>query len=372
MAGRDLTGRWCRAFVLVARGGRRRPSGTDRSPAKPVELADGSISLAGVTATAREPIALTVIGGFLGAGKTSLLNALLGDAGDRRLAVLVNDFGAINIDAELIESREGEMVTLTNGCICCGVSGDFLGELALLRDRDDPPEHVVVEASGVADPGAIVGLGDMPGYRRDAAIVVADAETVRERANDDATRLAIMSQLRAADLLVLNKTDLVAPAALAETHAWLREIAGPSTAIVETTHGALPADVALGVRAADTAAAGHDHAAHDHAAHDHEPHPAFETWSWVGETPISGTGLVEQLKALPDGVVRAKGLLALREDPARRYVLQLVGRRYSIEADRPWRDGEAPATQLVVIGLPGSVDPDRLTETMAQLATPGT
>ena len=69
------------------------------------------------------------------------------------------------------------MVTLTNGCICCGVSGDFLGELALLRDRDDPPEHVVVEASGVADPGAIVGLGDMPGYRRDAAVVVADAET---------------------------------------------------------------------------------------------------------------------------------------------------------------------------------------------------
>jgi G3E family GTPase len=325
-----------------------------------------------VTTTARDPIALTVIGGFLGAGKTTLLNALLRDAGDRRLAVLVNDFGAINIDAELIESREGEMVTLTNGCICCGVSGDFLGELALLRDRDDPPEHVVVEASGVADPGAIVGLGDMPGYRRDAAVVVADAETVRERAADDATRLAIMSQLRAADLLVLNKTDLVEPTALAETHAWLREIAGPSTAIVETSHGAVPADVALGVRAA---AAGPDHVGADHHDHDHDhdhpAHPAFETWSWAGEAPISGTGLVEQLKALPDGVVRAKGLLALREDPARRYVLQLVGRRYSIEADRPWGDGESPATQLVVIGLPGSVDPDRLTETMAVLATPG-
>ena len=268
------------------------------------------------------------------------------------------------------------MVTLTNGCICCGVSGDFLGELALLRDRDDPPEHVVVEASGVADPGAIVGLGDMPGYRRDAAVIVADAETVRERAHDEATRLAIMSQLRAADLLVLNKTDLVEPAALAETHAWLREIVGPSTAIVETSHGAVPADVALGVRAADTAAAAHEHAAHDHADHehhhhDHAAHPAFETWSWTGESPISGAGLVEQLKALPDGVVRAKGLLALREDPARRYVLQLVGRRYSIEADRPWGDGEAPATRLVVIGLPGSVDPDRLTETMAELATPG-
>ncbi len=324
-----------------------------------------------MTNTARAPIALTVIGGFLGAGKTTLLNALLRDAGDRRLAVLVNDFGAINVDAELIESRDGDMVTLTNGCICCGVSGDFLGELALLRDRDDAPEHVVVEASGVADPGAIAGLGDMPGYRRDAAVVVADAETVRERAADDATRLAIMSQLRAADLLVLNKTDLVEPAALAETQAWLREIVGPSTAIVETSYGAVPAEVALGVRAgARNRAGGHDHAGHDH---DHHPaHPAFETWSWSGEEPISGTGLVEQLEALPDGVVRAKGLLALREDPARRYVLQLVGRRYSIEADRAWGDGEAPVTQLVVIGLPGSVDPDRLSETMAHLATPGT
>ncbi len=330
-----------------------------------------------MTTTARNPIALTVIGGFLGAGKTTLLNALLRDAGDRRLAVLVNDFGAINIDAELVQSREGDMVTLTNGCICCGVSGDFLGELALLRDRDDPPDQVVVEASGVADPGAIVGLGDMPGYRRDAAVVVVDAETVRARAQDDATRLAIMSQLRAADLLVLNKTDLVEPAELERTHAWLRETTGPSTAIVETSYGALRADVALGVRAAAAGGARHgrvgdrhDHHDHDHDHH-HDAHPAFETWSWSGVDPISGAGLVEALKALPDGIVRAKGLLALREDPARRYLLQLVGRRYSVEAERSWDEAEAHASQLVVIGLPGSVDPDRLSETLTRLSAPG-
>src|SRR5205085_3265009 len=130
-------------------------------------------------------------------------------------------------------------------------------------------------ASGVADPGAIAVLGDMPGYRRDAAVVLADAETVRARAADDATRFAILAQLRAADLLVLNKTDLVERAALAATHAWLREIAGPSTAIVEASYGAVPADVALGVRAAGHEHAGHDH---DHAGHDHDhpAHPAFE------------------------------------------------------------------------------------------------
>ena len=309
--------------------------------------------------SAAAPIELTVIGGFLGAGKTTLLNALLRDAGDRRLAVLVNDFGAINIDAELVQARDGAMVRLENGCICCSVGGDFIGALALLRDGDDPPAHVVVEASGVADPGAIAVLGDMPGYRRDAAVVVADAETVRERAADDATRFQILGQLRAADLLVLNKADLVAPAALADTRAWLREIAGPSTAIVETAFGAIPADVVLGAAAG---AAPREPAGHDH---DHD-HPAFETWSWTGAAPISGTALAEELKALPEGIVRAKGLLHLQEDRASRYVMQVVGRRFSIEPDRPWGDAE-PSSQVVVIGLPGSVDGEHLATTFGRL-----
>jgi G3E family GTPase len=312
----------------------------------------------------REPIHLTVIGGFLGAGKTTLLNQILRDAGGRRLAVLVNDFGAINIDAELVESREGQMVSLKNGCICCGVSGDFIGELALLRDRLDPPEHVVVEASGVADPGQIVVLGDLPGYRKDAAVVVADAETVRARAADEATRHQVVGQLRAADLLVLNKTDLVEPGELAQTRAWLRELIGPSTAIVETAFGAVPIDIVLGVHGG---AAGHEH-----AAHDHHHHPEFESWSWSGEEPVSGAGLVVLLEGLPDGIVRAKGLLHLREDPANRYVLQVVGKRFSIEADRLWDglDDTTPASQIVVIGLPGSVDEDALDAALRRLTAP--
>jgi len=330
------------------------------------------------TAAPREPIQLTVIGGFLGAGKTTLLNRLLRDAGDRRLAVLVNDFGAINIDAELVQSREGEIVSLENGCICCGVGGDFIGELALLRDRPDPPAHVVVEASGVADPGAIVVLGDLPGYRKDAAVVVADAETVRERAADAVIGHQVTGQLRAADLLVLNKTDLVDAAQLAQTRAWLREIAGPSTAIVETAFGDVPIDVVLGVRAASGRPAGEIHRDHDrHDEHDgaddehHHHHRTFATWSWTGAEAISGAGLVEALRALPDGIVRAKGLLHLREDRANRYVLQVVGRRFVIEADRPWGD-EAPASQLVVIGRrPGAVDEDTLEATLARLTAPG-
>ena len=288
--------------------------------------------------------------------------------------MLVNDFGAINIDAELVQSREGRMVSLKNGCICCGVAGDFIGELALLRDRPDPPAHVVVEASGVADPGQIVVLGDLPGYRKDAAVVVADAETVRARAADATTGHLARTQLRAADLLVLNKTDLVGAEQLAQTRAWLRDIAGPSTAIVEASFGRVPIDVVLGAQTSDRPAReprSHDHAAHDHAAHGHgdHDHPPFETWSWQGEAAIDGAGLVEAIKELPAGIVRAKGLLHLREDPASRYVLQVVGRRFSVVPDRPWGD-DAPASQLVVIGLAGSVDERWLAAKLERLTSP--
>ena len=318
--------------------------------------------------TARDPIALTVIGGFLGAGKTTLLNGLLRDAGDRRLAVLVNDFGAINIDAELVQSRDGDMVSLTNGCICCGVSGDFIGELALLRDRDDPPEHVVVEASGVADPGAIAVLGDMPGYRRDAAVIVADAETVRARADDAATGALVRRQLRAADLLVLNKTrPRLRRRSSRDTHAWLRELAGPSTAIVQAAFGAVPIDVALGARARgpdDARASTSTTITTMPATTTTMPltitHRTSTSRRGAGADPMrsAAPGSSTRSRRCPTGIVRAKGLLHLREDPQHRYLLQLVGRRFSIEADRPWGDA-APASQLVVIGLPGAVDARR-------------
>ncbi len=353
-------------------------------------------------------IRLTVIGGYLGAGKTTLLNHVLRDAGDRRLAVLVNDFGAINIDAELVQSRDGEMLSLTNGCICCGIGGDFIAALASVRDVDDPPEQVVVEASGVADPAQIAIFGDMPGYVRDAVVVVADAETVRARGEDEHTGHQVLSQLRAADLLVVNKTDLVAPAVLADLRAWLRAIVGPSTSIVDASFGNVPTDVLIGVRdptvpscarASDAAAghddhrdddgghddaihddAGHDHAAqddashddagHDHAGHDHAAHGSYDTWSWSGDAALSGAGLVEALPGLPEGVVRAKGILQLREDPGQRYVLQLVGRRYTVEAQRLWGD-ERPSSRVVVIGLPGSLDAPQLDATFARLAATG-
>jgi len=313
-----------------------------------------------MTATHDMGIPLTVVGGFLGAGKTTLLNGLLREASGRKLALMVNDFGAINIDADLIESQDGETISLTNGCICCGQSGEFMFALAGLRDREEPPEHVIVEASGVGDTGTILAFGDMPGFAQDAALVVAAAETVRAHGEQDETRAQVVGQLRAADLVVLNKTDLVTPDKLAATRAWVREIVGPSTAIVDAVFGGVPTDVLLGAQHTPRATTSHDH--------DHDPaHPDYESWSWESEPPLDGTGLVEAITALPEGVLRGKGFLHLREDPANRYVLQLVGRRYSIKCDRPW-DSEPPASRVVLIGLPGSIDAAQLDATLARLS----
>jgi G3E family GTPase len=310
-------------------------------------------------------ILLTVVGGYLGAGKTTLLNRVLRDAGDRHVAVLVNDFGAIDIDAELIASRDGAIVSLTNGCICCGIGGDFIAALAGLRDVDDLPEHVIVEASGVADPAQIAVFGDLPGYVRDAVVVVADAETVRARAESARTGHQVLTQLRAADLLVVNKVDLVGAAALAGTRAWLRDAVGPSTSIVDAAFGDVPTDVLIGAR--DAASAGARPPAREHRHQHGDHHPRYETWSWSADAPVSGAGLVAALQALPEGIVRAKGILHLREDARNRYVLQLVGRRYSITPHLAWGD-EQPGSRIVVIGLPGSVDERRLDATMSQLS----
>lgn len=310
--------------------------------------------------TDRAPIPLTVTGGFLGAGKTTLLNRLLRDS-DRRIGVLVNDFGAIAIDAELVRSREGETVSLTNGCVCCGLSGELLFALAGFRDRPDPPEHVVVEASGVGDPAAIARYGEVPGFRRDAAIVVADAATVMTQARDPRIGSQVSGQLRAADLVVLSKSDLVDQGSLAETRAWLARTA-PSAGVVEASHGRVAPDVLLGAR---------DAAPREARSQGGPPapaHPNYATWSWAGQAPLDGAGLSQAIRALPDGVLRVKGILRLREDPEHRYVLQLVGRRGAIARDRPW-GADAPGSRLVMIGLSGAVRRRELDAMMRRLTS---
>ncbi len=275
----------------------------------------------------RPEIPLTVVGGYLGAGKTTLVNRLLSDPGGRRIAVLVNDFGALDIDAELVESQAGETISLTNGCVCCSMGGELLFQLAGLRDRDDPPEHIVIEASGVGDPGAIAVYGDVPGFRRDGTIVVVDASAPTER--DAEVELQVEDQLRSAHLIVLNKTDA---ASAEEVEARRRGLAGMArfAEVLETSYADVPTEVLLGARRGDDGS----------QAAEHHGHPDYSTWSWTGEAALDGKGLTELLPELPAGVLRGKGILHLREEPDRRFEFQLVGRSWHIKRLGTWGERE--------------------------------
>jgi G3E family GTPase len=191
-----------------------------------------------------DAIPFTVIGGFLGAGKTTLLNRLLRGATGRRFAVLVNDFGALDIDGGLVADHGGDTIALANGCLCCTIGDSLVTTLLSLLERPERFDHIVVEASGVADPGRIADLAVLePRLARDGVIVVVDAAEVRARAADRRVGDTITRQLAAADLLVLNKTDLAHD--LAVLRGWLStHSAAP---LLEARHADVPLDLLFGL-----------------------------------------------------------------------------------------------------------------------------
>ena len=303
-------------------------------------------------------IPYTIIGGYLGAGKTTLLNNLLRNSQGLRLAVLVNDFGDINIDADLVVNNDGETINLASGCICCSLADGFMQALARLRDQADRIDHIIVEASGVSDPVKIGQYGAILRYGLDGVIVLADAEQIRDKAANKYVGDTVMRQLRGADLLVLNKVDLVTPDQLAAVRGWLSDVA-PGIRIVEATNGEVPLSILLGAHVGNLTNGDQEHAAHDHAAahndHAHDHLSPYVTRSFTSEPAVRAADLHAFLDGLSEGVLRAKGFVHLADDPDRRYVLQLVGKRWSLSPGEPW-GAQSPLTTLVFIGLQGSLD----------------
>jgi G3E family GTPase len=316
---------------------------------------------------------LTVIGGFLGAGKTTLLNRWLRDAGGQRLAVLVNDFGALNIDAALIAANTGETIALSNGCVCCQIGDDLSSALIRVLESAERFDAVVIEASGVSDPWRIAQLGRAdPGLVLDGVIVLVDASAARAQWRDPLLTDTLERQLRAADLVVVNKVDLVAEDERAALRTWIAAIAGP-VPVFETTGAAVPLAMLSGValpqaHAARPASAAcdhdHDHGHHAHAhAHTLVPdHGAlFDTGSCRPAGAFDAAALRAWLRATPSGLLRLKGVL--RTTDADGSVgwseLQFAGRHGALRrADEP-RDGAA----LVAIGLRGRLPAAALAET---------
>jgi G3E family GTPase len=279
-----------------------------------------------------DAIPFTVIGGFLGAGKTTLLNRLLRGATGRRFAVMVNDFGALDIDGGLVAEHGGDTIALANGCLCCTIGDSLVTTLLGLLEHPDRFDHIVVEASGVADPGRVADLAVLePRLARDGVIVVVDAAHVRERAADRRVGDTVMRQLGAADLLVLNKVDLAHD--LVALRGWLStHSAAP---ILEARHADVSLDLLFGLDRYSGSAGG--------GAPD-----SFASWSYEWPEPVERETVLAMLRDAA-GVLRAKGIVRFADAPARRSVVHLVGHRLDVSDDGPWSDNAA--SRLVLLGV---------------------
>lgn len=284
---------------------------------------------------------VTVIGGYLGAGKTTLVNRLLRAADGERLAVLVNDFGTTPIDRDLIVSSNGDTLEISGGCICCSYGSDLMDTLMALPEQRPDIERVVLETSGVALPGMVASAVTLlPAYRIDGIVVMVDVETVRTMADDAYLGDTIMRQLAAADLLVANRCDLVDEASREATLAWLGA-ESPSARIVPATRAEIAPDLLLGLRddapprlSATLTTPGAPDAA-----------SLYDSLELDVPEDIDIAELGRRLSAPGTGVLRAKGIL-------NEVALHVVGQRFEID--------EAPvgstSGRLVVIGLRARLD----------------
>jgi cobalamin biosynthesis protein CobW len=326
-------------------------------------------------------IPATIVTGFLGAGKTSLVRHLMATASGHRLAIIVNEFGELGIDREVLlgcgdaACAEDDIVELANGCLCCTVADDFLPTLSRLIDRAEPPGHIVIETSGLALPKPLVQAFAWPEIRTrmtvDGVVTVIDAAAAAEgrfasdpdaaawqRAADPAIdhdnplEEVFTDQLACADLVILNKTDLVAPERLAVLRQEIEARLRPGVKLIAAEQGRVAAPVALGLAAAaEDDLAGRPSLHEIEGEHDHDDFESFV----VNTGPVAD---LAEFRTRLGAVIRQHDVLRVKgfvDVPGRdrRQVVQAVGDRVQQHFDRPWLAGEARATRLVVIGKKG-------------------
>jgi cobalamin biosynthesis protein CobW len=326
-------------------------------------------------------IPATIVTGFLGAGKTSLVRHLIAAAKGYRLAIVVNEFGELGIDRELLigcgdeNCTDDDIVELANGCICCTVADDFLPTLTRLIDRPVPPDHILIETSGLALPKPLVQAFAWPEIRAattvDGVLTVIDAAALAAgRFADDPAAVAAQraadpsidhdnpleevfgDQLACADLVILNKTDLVTPDTLAQLRGEVAARLRPGIRLIEAQGGRVAPAVALGLGAAaedDLAARPSVHELE--GEHDHDDFDSFVVTAGPVEDNLAFQARLAAMIRAHD-ILRIKGFVAVRGRD-RRQILQAVGDRMQQYFDRPWEPGEARGTRLVVIGKKG-------------------
>lgn len=281
---------------------------------------------------------VTVIGGYLGAGKTTLVNQLLRNANGLRLAVLVNEFGALPIDEDLIEAQSDDLISIAGGCICCTFGSDLGEAMIALAAREPGPDHVVIESSGVAMPGAIgTSLNLLDGFSLAGIVVLADSETVQRHAADQYLGDTTLRQLRDAHLLIQTKTDLVSVENRAAVDSWLASV-NPAAARVQAAQGRVPNDVVLGQVSGVAAVQCNEHA-----------DEAYESQVFSVPRACDPVTLARQIATGGYGVLRGKGFVF--DSSGQLQLIQTVGGRANASAFT----GQVPA-EVVCIGLRGQLD----------------
>jgi cobalamin biosynthesis protein CobW len=319
-------------------------------------------------------IPATVITGFLGAGKTTLVRHLLAHNQGRRIALIVNEFGDLGVDGELLAAcgvagcTEDDIIELSNGCLCCTVADEFLPTIQALLDRAEPPEHIIIETSGLALPKPLVKAFHWPEIRSrvtvDGVVAVVDspaaaagrfASTEEERAkpdHDNPLEEVFEDQLACADMVLLNKSDLMEAGALADFIADIQARLRPGIKVTATKQGVIDPLVVLGLTAA--AEDDLDLRPSHHDLEDGHDHDDFESFA-LHLPQIADPAALEQrlVQAIAEhDILRLKGFLAVTGKPARA-VVQAVGTRVERYFDRPWKPGEDRLSRLVVIGRKG-------------------
>jgi cobalamin biosynthesis protein CobW len=331
----------------------------------------------------RAKIPATIITGFLGAGKTTLIRHLLENTRGRRIALIVNEFGDIGVDGEVLKGcgdalcRADDIIELANGCICCTVADDFIPTMNTLLARPEAFDHIIIETSGLALPQPLVRAFNWPEIAQrvtvDGVITLVDGKAIAEgRYADDEVAVQTMrkadpnlehenplselfnDQVNCADLIVINKSDLLSAAEAQSVHATLVAQARPGTPVIASSFGKLDPQVLLGLAAKAEADVQHRLSTHEMEGEEQHDHDDFISFSVDMEPTASREALLARIAhTLQDGsILRLKGFAAVPGSSAR-LLVQAVGNRLNSYFDRPWHSDEVRRTQMVVIGVKG-------------------
>ncbi|WP_377190948.1 CobW family GTP-binding protein [Ruegeria meonggei] len=305
----------------------------------------------------RTPV--TIISGFLGAGKTTLINQLLQSDRARNITVLVNDFGAVNIDTDLIIKREREVMELSNGCVCCSIQSDMVAQLHAMFTSDNPPEYLLIETSGVAQPRRIASVFGYPQLSRfarlDSVVTLIDVANI-DGLSDEAHHL-VRSQIEAADLIIATKADLVDKKTRSAIYdRWLFA----DLPVLEAIHGAVPVSVLLDQRRGRLEQISAPEAALPNQ---------FASAHWSSDKPVSYKRLQASLKRMSGALYRAKGIVYCDEFPTERIVFNKVGARIDFAKSGTW-DG-VPRTDIVGIGYANAITAEQIRHELEVAQGPG-